>query len=422
MAVILAYTAPAIGHLFPFCALLSELASRGHDIHVRTLESGVAVCHGLGFAAERVDPRIEAVQSDERHAIGALRGAGTTVRTLLRRAAFEVADLDTAIADVRPDMVLVDANCWGAVSAAEARAVPWLIFSPFIPYLDGPGSPPFGPGYTPHPGPLGRIRDVGVKSVTATVFDRPVRRGLGPVRDALGLPPVRSADELLRRAPGVLVATAKPFEYAHTRWGDSVHLIGPATYEPPSSAPHDWLDDIDLPVVLVTTSSVRQSDSELVRTAMRAFDGERVHVVATVPAHHLDFDPAAFPQATVSTFVPHSAVLERAVCVVTHGGMGITQKALSAGVPVCAVPFGRDQYEVARRVEVAGCGTRLPARRLNAARLREKVFSAMTKTAGVDAVAAGFAATGGMRRGANIVEGYLGLLSDPDVPSPMRLR
>ena len=30
--------------------------------------------------------------------------------------------------------------------------------------------------------------------------------------------------------------------------------------------------------------------------------------------------------------------------------MGITQKALAAGVPVCAVPFGRDQFEVARRV------------------------------------------------------------------------
>ena len=29
--------------------------------------------------------------------------------------------------------------------------------------------------------------------------------------------------------------------------------------------------------------------------------------------------------------------------------MGATQKALAHGVPVCAVPFGRDQFEVARR-------------------------------------------------------------------------
>jgi UDP:flavonoid glycosyltransferase YjiC (YdhE family) len=34
-------------------------------------------------------------------------------------------------------------------------------------------------------------------------------------------------------------------------------------------------------------------------------------------------------------------VLERAVAVVCHGGMGIVQKAVGATVPVVAVPFGR---------------------------------------------------------------------------------
>lgn len=61
----LAYTSPAIGHLFPFCALLGELAARGHEIHVRTLESGVELRRRLGFAAQRVDPRIEALQSED---------------------------------------------------------------------------------------------------------------------------------------------------------------------------------------------------------------------------------------------------------------------------------------------------------------------------------------------------------------------
>jgi UDP:flavonoid glycosyltransferase YjiC (YdhE family) len=65
MAVVLAYTSPAIGHLFPFCALLGELAARGHEIHVRTLESGVELCRRLGFAAQPVDPRIEALQSED---------------------------------------------------------------------------------------------------------------------------------------------------------------------------------------------------------------------------------------------------------------------------------------------------------------------------------------------------------------------
>ena len=65
----------------------------------------------------------------------------------------------------------------------------------------------------------------------------------------------------------------------------------------------------------------------------------------------------------VLCFVAHGPILDRAACAITHGGMGATQKALARGVPVCAVPFGRDQFEVARRVEVAGAGIRLAAKR-----------------------------------------------------------
>jgi hypothetical protein len=84
--------------------------------------------------------------------------------------------------------------------------------------------------------------------------------------------------------------------------------------------------------------------------------------------------------------------------------MGGTQKALARGVPLCGVPFGRDQFEVARRVEVARCGTRLPAKKLTAKRLSTKVQQAMTMTASSRLVAAGFAATGGVARSADLIE------------------
>ena len=57
--------------------------------------------------------------------------------------------------------------------------------------------------------------------------------------------------------------------------------------------------------------------------------------------------------------------------------MGATQKALSEGVPVCAVPFGRDQRDVARRVELARAGVRLPSNKLTPAKLRDAVTRAM---------------------------------------------
>ncbi|MGA9674372.1 MAG: glycosyltransferase, partial [Mycobacterium sp.] len=56
MARILAYTSPALGHLFPFSALLLELSARGHEIHLRTLSTGVEMGRKLGFTTDIIDP------------------------------------------------------------------------------------------------------------------------------------------------------------------------------------------------------------------------------------------------------------------------------------------------------------------------------------------------------------------------------
>jgi UDP:flavonoid glycosyltransferase YjiC (YdhE family) len=106
-------------------------------------------------------------------------------------------------------------------------------------------------------------------------------------------------------------------------------------------------------------------------------------------------------------------MLARAACAVTHGGMGVTQKALARGVPVCAVPFGRDQLEVARRVEMSGAGTRLPAQRLTPERLRAKVREAMARCEGARQIAIAFAAAGGAEAAADAADELLiGLDSD----------
>jgi len=153
-------------------------------------------------------------------------------------------------------------------------------------------------------------------------------------------------------------------------------MVGPCAWEPPADPP-PWLAAIGQPIVLVTTSSEYQNDHRLVDVAIGALASEPVHVVATLPAGEPAGRPAA-GHAHVERFILHGPVLDRAVCAVTHGGMGATQKALARGVPVCVVPFGRDQLEVARRVEVAHAGARLPAARLSPARLRAKVREAMT--------------------------------------------
>src|SRR3712207_5091851 len=179
-------------------------------------------------------------------------------------------------------------------------------------------------------------------------------------------------------------------------------MVGPGVWDPLAKPP-DWLEEISRPLVLVTCSTEFQNDGKLVRAALEGLVGEDVEIVVTTAG----VDPSSFtppPNARVERFVPHRPVLERAACVVCHGGMGITQKALAAGVPVCVVPFGRDQFEVARHVEVADAGTRLPAGRLRPDRLRAAVREALTKKAGAERLASAFAAAGGPKAAVDALE------------------
>ncbi|HET6918851.1 MAG TPA: nucleotide disphospho-sugar-binding domain-containing protein [Jiangellaceae bacterium] len=206
-------------------------------------------------------------------------------------------------------------------------------------------------------------------------------------------------------SPLLLYLTAEPFEYPRSDWPSNVRLVGPCDWDPPADPP-PWLDEVNAPIVLVTTSSEFQDDGRLVRCALEALADEDLFVVATMPAQ--DATRIVPPSnARLFSFIPHAPILRRAACAVTHAGMGATQKALARGVPVCAVPFGRDQFEVARRVEVAQAGTRLPASRLRPDRLRAAVREAMDRAEGAKRVAEAFAAAGGATAAADAFGTYL---------------
>lgn len=384
-------------------ALLSELHRRGHTVHLRTLSTGIEIGQRLGFTTEAIDPRIEQVELDDWKATNPVASLKLSVEVFGHRATHEVADLAETVAHARPDALLVDVNCWGAQSAADAGSIPWACFSPYTPPLRSAGVPPFGLGLKPMSGAVGRVRDAAVRTAVVGRVEGVMLPPINRIRATVKARPVASIDEFLRRSSLLLVASGKPFQYPQTDWGDAVQMIGPCVLEPGPNADPDWLAAVDRPIVLVTTSSEKQNDRDLVQTALTALADEPVHVVATMPAGQSDGIETS-PNATVCQFVPHGALLERAVCAVTHGGMGATQKALAHGVPVCAVPYGRDQFEVARRVEVARCGTRLPAKKLSPPRLRAQVRKAMAMTDGAKRVAEGFLATGGVARGADIFE------------------
>lgn len=402
---VLAYTTPARGHLFPLVPVLDELRARGHGVTVRTLASEVGMLRGRGFAAEPLDAAVEDIALDDHLARTALGGQRRAVAVFRDRARHDARDLADAIRRERPDLVLVDVNAWGAQAAAERWGGRWAVWCPYPPPIPSRDAPPFGPGLPPARGPAGRARDAVARRVVTGALARVVLPGANAVRGDVGLGPHADVAAMFGSAPLFLYMSGEPFEYPRGDWPANVRLVGPCAWDPPAASP-EWLDGVDRPIVLVTTSSEFQDDGRLVGAALEGLPPLGVHVVATVPAGRAPASPVA--HAHVLEFVPHGPVLERAACAVTHGGMGATQKALAHGVPVCAVPFGRDQLEVARRVEVAGAGTRLPARRLSASRLRDAVARAMAMRPGAERAAEGFRRTGGPASAADALEELAG--------------
>lgn len=406
MATIAAYTSPALGHVLPFAGVLLELQRRGHRIHLRTLSTEVSRMRDLGFDADAISPRVEAVELDDWRQRSLRETFRANCAIFCERGRREAPDVRDLIARSQPDLVVTDLNTWGAAAVADASGLPWVSFATYTPPLPSHGSPPYGPGLRPDARLVGRLRDA---LINRTIF-QPAMGMITPMLNAMraevaGLPPVDSYAAMVSRAPLTLVATAQPLEYAHDDWPSRVQLVGPTSWEPPATAP-EWLAEAGRPLVLVTTSADYQGDTAIVRTALAALADRPVTVVATMP--HAGRLGIPMPRnARIERFVPHSLLLERAVVAITHGGLGVTQKAIAHGVPVVAIPYGRDQMEVAARVEHAGVGVRLQPAHLTPERLRAAVHRARGMRAQVAAVAAGLEAAGGAARAATLIEQQL---------------
>ena len=103
------------------------------------------------------------------------------------------------------------------------------------------------------------------------------------------------------------------------------------------------------------SSSRQENELELARASLRALADFPLRVLLTLA----DPEPgealrAGAANVRIETFVPHSAVLQRAALCVAHAGHGIVAKAIHFGVPMVLVPWDRDQPGVAARAEALG--------------------------------------------------------------------
>lgn len=398
---VLAYTSPARGHLNPMMGPLLELRRRGAEVHVRTLSAAIESVRAAGLEAEPLGAAIEGLPHRDHLARNPIAAGAASFATFSARVAHEVPEFEAALEAVRPDLTLVDCTTFGAKAVAEKRGIAWAECRPFLLEESGGGVPPFGLGLRPMGGPLGAARDRALQVVVRWFDGRSRMPPVNAGRAAVGLAPLGDVAESRHRAPLTLYFTGTPFDYERPGLPESVRMVGPGLWDPPGNEPVE-LPAGERPLVVIACSSEFQDDGAIAAAALTGLR-DRYRLVVTTAG----VDPASLGDsgdALVERFLPHAEILPAADVVVCHGGMGVTQKALSLGVPVCVVPWGRDQLDTAAHVVEAEAGTRLTRRRLSPARLAAAVEEARGCRAGAARVQAGYEATGGAAAAADALE------------------
>ncbi len=346
-------------------SVVRAMVERGHD--VRVLADRVLAPDIERTGAEHVpwdrapqrpdlDPKSVVMKDwDAKTPLGAFAAVRDGV--MVGPAALFAADVRAELQRRPADVVVGSFFVFGAQIAAEAEGVPFAFLVANILSFPGSGTPPLGPGFKPARGPLGRARDRGVNRVLVRMFDKRLDT-LNEARRANGLAPAGSVLENFERADMLLLMTSRAFEYESFTAPPNVSVVGPRLDDPAWAG--DWTPPAgDDPLVLVGMSSTYMDHADALQRVATALGELPVRGLVTtgpsIPVGAIDV-PA---NVTVVERAPHREVLKHASAVVTHAGHGTVIKSLAGGVPVVAMPLGRDQLDNAARVAHHGAGIRL---------------------------------------------------------------
>jgi MGT family glycosyltransferase len=354
------------GAVPPVLSVAGALVRRGHDVRVLTdpvvraeVEAvgarHVAWTHAPHRHTRDKDSDI-AKDWEARTPLGAMAVTrdGFLVGPAAEYARDTLAELEREPADALASEMLP----FGAMIAGQAAGVPVAVLLTTILPLPVSGRPPFGPGFMPARGPAGRLRDAAVSRLSSAQWNKALPK-LNATRAAYGLPPLGHLFEQVATADRVLALTSEAFDFPATApLPSNVRYVGPRLDDPAWAG--EWSPPPgDAPLVLVGTSSTYQDHTSLLGRIANALGSLPVRGLITTGPAVAPEEVDAPANVSVVAAAPHGQVLREAAAVVTHAGHGTVIRALSHGVPLVALPIGRDQPDVAARLVASGAGLRL---------------------------------------------------------------
>jgi MGT family glycosyltransferase len=373
MAEILIAALSPTGHISPLLTVAQDLVARGDRVTVMTGKAHSAAVLATGAQPHPL-PAIADFDEAPFDSFSRGRTSGTKalnlgiIRLFLAPMPHQAAELSRALAEIRFDAIIVDYCFFGIIPfllGDPAERPPVLYYTPTPLMLSSCDTAPNGMGLPPGGGRLARLRNRTLNLLSRNVILRQAHRACNAMLADLGSRPL----PVFLLDVGVLadrfiVPTVPSFEYPRSDLAPNVRFVG--AVHPPSARcyvpPRWWADlDDDRPVVHVTQGTVDNRDlSRLIEPTIEALADEDVTVVVTTGNRDVgDIKVVVPPNTRVAEYIPHDVLLPKVDVMVTNGGYGAVQRAVSTGVPLVVAGSTEDKPEVAARVAWSGAGINL---------------------------------------------------------------
>ena len=367
MARILIGNFGAIGHVLPFLPLARALMARGHEVFWTTdrIHRERIEATGARYLAPRHSLEFSGPSENFAKRGKELKGAAALKFDLkhvfINNAPNQMRDIDALVQETGADMLLFDPGFVGGAWYVEKSGMPAAVMNILPMGLSSRDAAPMGLGMQPSATPLGRLRNRGLNWAIEHVLFRDVMQHWNAVRAQQGLPATGWLMDISASMQLYMQPSVPGFEYPRSDLPQNVHFIGMMPAEAPRAwdMPSWWHElDGSRPVVHVTQGTVANERPELIAPTVEGLAGEDVLVVVSTggraPAElGLDNVPA---NVRISTFLSYPELLPRTAAMITNGGYGGTQMALSYGVPLAVGGVTEDKPEVSARVAWSGAG------------------------------------------------------------------
>ncbi len=374
MAQILIATVPVLGHINPILPLARALVARGHELrwysgrkHAARIEAtGVRFVRFVRFARARDydDQQLEREFPGRSALTGLDQLRFDLMRVFIDAAPGQFADIEALTHAWRPDVIVADPTMFGAGFAHDRLGIPLATVSVLPCVLRSRDAAPFGLGLPPLPSTVGRFRNRLLNGVVEHIVFRGVQAHWQRTRAQAGLAPGAFLFDAPRTISRFLLPTIPGFEYPRSDLPDNVDFIGILPVDAPQEVKRPaWFGELDgsRPVVHVTQGTIANAEPALFAPAVEGLANEDVLVVlATGGRAPEELGLARVPDnVRVAPWLPYAELLPCTSVMVTNGGYGGVQLALSHGVPLVVAGTTEDKPEVAARVAWSGSGVNL---------------------------------------------------------------